>query len=156
MRRLFVLYDERCGLCSWARRWLLRQPAYLELSFVAAGSPLAARLFPGLASPGTPEELVVVDDVGGVYRNGSAWVMCLYALQEYREWSLRLASPALFPLARQAFALVSRQRGRVSRWLNLASEAEIADTLRNVPEPPCPLPRPPAVLEPLSNGQVAP
>ena len=50
-------------------------------------------------------ELVVVDDSGGVYRNGSAWIMCLYALREYREWSLRLATPALFPLARQAFAL---------------------------------------------------
>ncbi|MDR3637335.1 MAG: DCC1-like thiol-disulfide oxidoreductase family protein [Isosphaeraceae bacterium] len=151
MRQLFILYDERCGLCSWARRWLARQPAFLELSFLPAGSALTARLFPGLGRSGPPEELVVVSDDGGVYRNGAAWVMCLYALQEYREWSLRLATPALFPLARQAFALVSRQRGRVSRWLNLASEAEIADTLRHVPEPPCALP--PVVLEPVANGQ---
>jgi predicted DCC family thiol-disulfide oxidoreductase YuxK len=150
MRRLFVLYDERCGLCSWARRWLARQPAFLELSFLPAGSALAAARFPGLVRPGRPEELVVVSDDGGVYRDGSAWIMCLYALQEYREWSLRLAGPTLFPLARQAFALVSRQRGRVSRWLNLASEVEIAETLRHVPEPPCVLP--PVVLEPLANG----
>lgn len=155
MRRLFVLYDERCGLCSWARRWLAQQPAYLELSFIAAGSSLAARLFPGLAQPGPPEELTVVNDEGGVYRNGSAWVMCLYALKEYREWSLRLASPALFPLARQAFALISRQRGRVSRWLNLASETEIAETLHNVREPGCALQPPPVVLQPLTNGPPA-
>jgi predicted DCC family thiol-disulfide oxidoreductase YuxK len=153
MRRLFVLYDERCGLCSWSRRWLARQPSFLELSFVPAGSVLAGRLFPGVVRPGKPEELIVISDEGGVYREGSAWVMCLYALKEYREWSLRLASPALFPLARQAFALISRQRGRVSRWLNLASEAEIADTLRQVQEPACVLEQAPVVLSPLANGQ---
>jgi predicted DCC family thiol-disulfide oxidoreductase YuxK len=151
MRRLYVLFDDRCGLCSWARRWLAQQPAFLELSFFPAGSPLAARLFPGLARPGEPDELLVVSDEGGVYRGGRAWVMCLYALQEYREWALRLAHPALFPMARQAFALVSKRRARISRWLDLASEAEIADTLRRVNEPPCDLPRP-AILTPIVNG----
>ena len=151
MQRLFVLYDERCGLCSWARRWLAQQPAFVELAFLPAGSALAARRFPGLAGAGHPEELIVVSNDGGVYRNGAAWIMCLYALRDYREWSLRLASPVLFPLARQAFALLSRQRGRVSRWLKLASEAEIAETLRHVPEPPCALVA--TVPEPLANGQ---
>src|SRR3954453_8280707 len=116
MRRLFVLYDARCGLCSWARRWLARQPAFVELTFVPAGSERADRLFPGLSKPGVPEELVVVADDGAVYRDAHAWIMCLYALQDYREWSLRLARPALLPLARQAFSLLSRQRGRISRW----------------------------------------
>ena len=39
---------------------------------------------------------------------------------------------ALKPLARQAFALFSKQRSRVSRWLSLASEMEIAETLSQV------------------------
>lgn len=151
MQRLYVLFDERCGLCSWARRWLVQQPAFLDLSFIPARSPLAARLFPGIAQPGDPDELVVVSDEGGVYKDGRAWVMCLYALQEYREWALRLAQPALFPLARQAFALVSKQRGRISRWLNLVSEAEIAETLRRVDEPVCTLEQP-AQHPILTNG----
>jgi len=58
MRRLYILYDPRCGLCTWARRWLARQPAYLELTFIPAGSEQAVQLFPGLTRPGLVEELV--------------------------------------------------------------------------------------------------
>jgi predicted DCC family thiol-disulfide oxidoreductase YuxK len=139
MQRLYILYDPRCGLCSWARRWLARQPAYLDLTFVPAGSDRALQLFPGLTRPGQVEELVVVSDDGAVYRESRAWIMTLYALEEYREWALRLAHPLLLPMARQAFALLSRQRRRISRWLRLASEVEIAETLRHVEVPACTL-----------------
>ncbi|QEH37811.1 hypothetical protein OJF2_64020 [Aquisphaera giovannonii] len=138
MQKLYVLYDSGCGLCSWARRWLASQPAIIPLTFIPAGSATAARLFPGLTRPGEPpDELVVVSDDGAVYREGSAWIMCLFALEEYREWAGRLAHPLLLPLARQGFALLSRQRARVSRWLSLASEAEIAGTLHQVNAPAC-------------------
>jgi predicted DCC family thiol-disulfide oxidoreductase YuxK len=137
MDRLFLLYDAHCGLCSWARRWMLHQPSYLRLVFIPAGSDAALRLFPGVARPGEPEELIVIGDDGGVYRGGDAWIMALYALVAYREWSLRLAHPALRPLARQAFALVSKQRSRITRWLQLASEEEIAETLHHVSAPAC-------------------
>src|SRR5271165_5173093 len=90
MEKLYVLYDARCGLCSWAKRWLMQQPAIVHLSFIPAGSVLAGRLFPGLCQPGDPEEeLVVVSDEGGVYREGNAWIMCLFALEEYRDWANR-------------------------------------------------------------------
>jgi predicted DCC family thiol-disulfide oxidoreductase YuxK len=115
------------------------QPAYVELVFVPAGSDRASRLFPDLAPADGPEELVVISDAGGVYREGDAWIMCLYALVDYREWALRLAHPMLRPLARQAFALLTRQRARLSRWLGLASDAEIAITLRAVEAPACAL-----------------
>jgi predicted DCC family thiol-disulfide oxidoreductase YuxK len=133
MEKLYVLYDAQCGLCTWAKRWLMRQPALINLSFIPAGSTLAERLFPGLSRPGEPPvELVVVSDEGGVYREGSAWIMCLFALEEYRDWANRLAHPFLRPLARQGFSLLSRERPRISRWLSLASEVEIAETLRQV------------------------
>jgi predicted DCC family thiol-disulfide oxidoreductase YuxK len=138
MEKLYVLYDSQCGLCTWAKRWMMRQPALIDLSFIPAGSPLAARLFPNLVRQGeTSDELVVVSDEGGVYREGSAWIMCLFALEDYREWANRLAHPLLRPLARQAFALLSRERSRITRWLGLASEAEIAETFRNVNAPAC-------------------
>ena len=144
MDRLYVLYDARCGLCSWAKRWLMRQPTLIDLRFIPAGSAVAERLFPGLDRPGEPpEELVVVSDQGAVYRNGSAWIMCLFALEAYRDWANRLAHPLLRPLARQAFALLSKQRSRISRWLSLASEVEIAETLSQVSAPAC-APQPPA------------
>lgn len=138
MDLLYVLYDSRCGLCSWAKRWMRRQPALVDVKFIPARSPLAERLFPGLDPPNLePEELVVVSDQGAVYRDDSAWIMCLFALEDYREWSFRLAHPLLKPLARQAFLLLSKQRSRVSRWLALASEAEIAETLGAVTVPGC-------------------
>jgi predicted DCC family thiol-disulfide oxidoreductase YuxK len=138
MEKLYVLYDAQCGLCSWAKRWLMQQPAIVHLSFIPAGSVLAGCLFPGLSHPGEPvEELVVVSDEGGVYREGNAWIMCLFALEEYRDWANRLAHPLLRPLARQGFALLSGQRSRISRWLSLASEHEIAETLRRVSAPAC-------------------
>jgi predicted DCC family thiol-disulfide oxidoreductase YuxK len=129
MRRLYVLYDQRCGLCSWARRWAQRQRAYLDLTFIPSGSERACRMFPELTRPGEPLDLIVVGDEGDVYRDSDAWIMCLYALENYRELSFRLARPLLRPLARQAFALVSKQRPRISRWLNLASDEEVADAL---------------------------
>jgi predicted DCC family thiol-disulfide oxidoreductase YuxK len=141
MDRLYVLYDANCGLCSWAKRWLIRQPTMIELRFIPAGSAIAARLFPGLDRAGEPpEELVVVSDQGAVYRGGNAWIMCLFALEAYREWANRLAHPLLRPLARQAFELLSSQRSRVSHWLSLASEVEIAETLSQVNVAACAIP----------------
>ena len=138
MEKLYVLYDHQCGLCSWARRWLTQQPTLIELQFIPAGSLLAERLFPGLCSPTEPpSELLVISDGGGVYRDSSAWIMCLFALDEYREWANRLAHPLLRPLARQAFALLSARRHRISRWLSLASEVEIAEILCRATAPAC-------------------
>jgi hypothetical protein len=117
---------------------MMQQPTLIDLSFVPAGSTAARRLFPGLDRPGEdPDELVVISDQGAVYRNGSAWILCLFALEAYRDWAVRLAHPLLRPLARHAFALLSRQRARISRWLSLASELEIAETLSQVNAPAC-------------------
>lgn len=137
MHRLYVIYDARCGLCRWARQWLDHHEKLVDLEFLAAGSEVASRMFPGLVGSGRPEELIVVSDEGGVYRDGHAWIMCLYALEDYREWSERLSSPALLPLARHWFALLSKHRGRISRWLGLASEHEIVQALGRVEAPAC-------------------
>ena len=136
MQCLYVLFDDRCGLCRWARRWAEGQSTYLPLVFVAAGSDAALRMFPGVSKPGVPEELIVVSDEGHVYRADAAWIMCLYALTEYREWSSRLATPALRPLARRAFALVSKQRTRIYHWLAM-SDDETAERLKRVVVAPC-------------------
>ena len=132
MQRLYVLFDERCGLCRRAGEWASSQPAYFPLIFIPAGSEQARRLFPSLAQAAEPEELIAVGDSGEVYRGDSAWIMCLFALEGYREWANRLASPALRPLARQAFALVSKQRRSITRWLGLADDHEVARKLQSV------------------------
>jgi predicted DCC family thiol-disulfide oxidoreductase YuxK len=138
MECLYVLFDPRCGLCRWARRWMESQEAYVPVVFVEAGSGAAVRMFPGVSKPGEPEELVVVSDEGHVYRGDAAWIMCLYALVDYREWSLRLASPALRPFARRAFALISKRRQQLSLLLGL-SDDQTADVLGRVIVAPCEL-----------------
>ena len=140
MLRLTVLYDARCGLCRAARMWLEAQERLIELHFVAAGSDRARRMFPHLSQADLPEELVVVADDGTVYRNGSAWIMCLYALEEYREWSLVLSRPRILPLARRAFAMLSSRRHRIARLLGFDRETDLVAALRNIPEPTCELP----------------
>ncbi|HEV3027083.1 MAG TPA: DCC1-like thiol-disulfide oxidoreductase family protein, partial [Planctomycetota bacterium] len=80
IHRLTVLYDATCGFCIRCEGWLIRQPAFVELEFCAAGSREAARRFPELLASGTPEELTVIDDEGGIYRGARAWLMCLWAL----------------------------------------------------------------------------
>lgn len=134
---LTVLYDSSCGFCVSCRRWIEHQPAYVSLRFIASQSARAASLFPELTQGDAREELVVVTDEGDVYRGASAWIMCLWALQEYREWALRLSAPALLPFARQAFELLSRNRKGISCRLGLLLEPELFEKLRGAAAPTC-------------------
>src|SRR5712691_2260630 len=133
MEKLTVLYDAWCGFCVSCRRWLEAQPAYFPLEFLPSGSAAAAEAFPDLANDESPAELVAVGSDGAVYRDAQAWIMCLYALREYREWAQFLSRPALLPLARQAFEMLSRNRKEISDKLGLLPEPELAAQLRRIP-----------------------
>ncbi len=137
MRRLYVLYDAECGLCSRIRRWAEKEPAFVDLDFVPAQSARARQWFPTLVRPGHLEELVVVSDEGGVYREDTSWIMVLYAMQQYREWAMRLSRPGLLPHARAAFRILTDNRKRVSEWLGLVSDRDLVETLRGVSVPRC-------------------
>jgi hypothetical protein len=97
---LVVYYDSRCGLCLAVRDWIGRQ----------------RQLVPVECRPKSPEmdELVVIADTGEVLSGDTAWLMVLWALVEYRDWSYRLANPALLPAARAFFARLSKYRGLLS------------------------------------------
>ena len=112
MDTLTVLYDARCNLCSHLRAWLEAQPAYVQLAFVPAGSPEAQRRFPALDHAATTSELTVIGDDGAVYIEAKAFLMCLWALRDYRAWSLRLSSPDMLPLARRVVLWVAQNRFR--------------------------------------------
>ncbi|HYE98634.1 MAG TPA: DCC1-like thiol-disulfide oxidoreductase family protein [Planctomycetota bacterium] len=137
MNKLTVLYDAGCGFCVKCRWWLEMQPKLLPLEMMPAGGPDARARFPELDAPGFKDELVAIDDQGGVYRGTDAWLMCLWALEDYREWAERLASPALRPLARGAFAVLSAGRKKMSKWFAMAPEEEIAATLARAEPPRC-------------------
>jgi predicted DCC family thiol-disulfide oxidoreductase YuxK len=152
VKALYVLYDGECGLCQRCRDWLRQQPAFVELRFMALQSPEVIRRFPGVEKLGLGEELIVVSDEGAVYRGASAWIMCLYALAEYREWAERLAHPVLLPLARQACLLVSKNRLRLSHWFFRGNPEAVKKRLAPALAPTC---TPQRRGEPVNNPRSA-
>ena len=140
MEKLYVLYDPKCELCQRLKDWLLIQRSWLGLAMVPAGSERAQKMFPELNNVASCNDLVVISDDGQVYLNNSAWIMVLYALDDYREWACRLAHPMIAPFARQAFEMISKNRYAISRWLSHDRPEEIAGELRKVRLAPCAVP----------------
>jgi predicted DCC family thiol-disulfide oxidoreductase YuxK len=130
MEQLTVLYDARCELCRHIRSWLETQAAYVRLDFVAAGSDEARRRFPDLDQAAALEELTVVSDAGDVYAGAQGWLMCLWALRDYRAWALRLGTPALMPQARRFIAWVSQNRWRFGAGAVSTCESDADDVCR--------------------------
>jgi predicted DCC family thiol-disulfide oxidoreductase YuxK len=135
---LTVFYDEQCEMCRRCRDWLSRQPVFVSLAFVPLQSPLLEQRWPGLAGFHPEQEILVVDDDGGIYRGGGAWLMCLWATQTYREWAGRLAHPALFPLVRKFCTLVSHNRLAISTLLSRRKPEDLADEIEASAEVFCP------------------
>lgn len=135
MKKLTVLMDAQCGFCWRCRGWLSRQNPFVELEFLSRESKEARRCFAALGEADAGDELIVVGDAGAVYRGPDAFIICLWALREYRELSLILASPAFRPLARKAFEIVSKRRGVLSRglgWLGGGAD-QILEECRELP-----------------------
>lgn len=112
---LTVLFDPGCALCRRCRDWMLEQPAYLTLTFLACTGEVARARYGDI--PWLGNELVVVSEAGEVWAGPAAFLMCLWALVGWREWSIRLASPALAPLAQRFFHLVSSRRAGIAALL---------------------------------------
>ena len=108
MTRLTVFYDARCGLCCAVRDWIGRQRQLI---------PVECR-----PKPDGAEELVVTADSGEFWSGDTAWLTVLWALAEYRDWSYRLASPALLPAARTLFARLSQYGEPLACGLKLTGD----------------------------------
>lgn len=110
MRELTVLYDESCGLCRRARSWLERQRQFVRLDFVAAGSEEARSRYPDLDHEASLVDLTVVADSGEIYLGPKAWILCLWALEGYRQTALTMRSPGAWWAARRLITSISRNR----------------------------------------------
>lgn len=122
MTTLTIFYDPACGLCANFRRWLLGQEAYLALEFLPYQSAAARARFPQIEALEPGREIVVMADDGRWWQGSPAWLTCLWALRDYREWSFRLAHPTLLPLVEQVCHLLSQNRFKLSQLLRLNPE----------------------------------
>jgi predicted DCC family thiol-disulfide oxidoreductase YuxK len=110
------LFDPACSLCQRSRAWMLRQEAYVQLHFVPCSGEEARARYGEL--PWLGDELIVVGDTGDVWVGPAAFLTCLWALVEWREWSYRLSGPAFAPLAERFFRTLSSRRKGIARWLD--------------------------------------
>jgi len=115
MRRLTVLYDARCALCLRCRDYLASYSTVMPLEFLASQSPEASARFGEV--PWLGEELVVVSDEGEVWVGPAAFLVCMWALRDTREWSYRLSTPLFAPLAGRFFAVFSANRSRIAAFV---------------------------------------
>lgn len=120
MSRLTLLYDPSCGLCRRVQGWLAEQPKLVELRMIPIKTEGARKRFPKLNHELTSEDLTAISDQGGVYFGSKAWLMVLWCLCNYREWSYRLAAPELLPTTRRVVSLVSQHRYQISRAVGLS------------------------------------
>ncbi|HEY6118946.1 MAG TPA: DCC1-like thiol-disulfide oxidoreductase family protein, partial [Pyrinomonadaceae bacterium] len=108
-----------CGLCQRSHGWLADQPKLVEMIFIPCNSEAARRRYPHLDHALTEKDLTVVSDLGAVYFGPKAWLMVLWALVRYREWSYRLSSPDLLPTTRRVVSLITQNRYQISRVAGL-------------------------------------
>ncbi len=113
--RLTVLYDERCILCIRCRDWMLKQDAFVPLDFLGSHSQRAIDLYGAI--PWLGDELVVVGDGGEVWAGPAAFLICLWALVDYREWSYHLSGDTFSKVAVRFFVSLSRERKWIAQWL---------------------------------------
>lgn len=132
MKKLFIFYDASCPFCRWCREWVSAQPKYLAVEFHPHGDPAVQAAFPDLAGQAPEENLVVFSDTGLVYLGDQAWIMILWALRDWRAWSLRLGEPAMRPLARRFWGLLHQHRGKLG-WFLRAPTGRAAEQLAGDP-----------------------
>jgi predicted DCC family thiol-disulfide oxidoreductase YuxK len=129
MLKLHILYDAQCPFILRYRHWLGEQTALMPLEFIPFQSPELVARFEGIAAYGTKVQLLAVNDEGGVYQGTGAFIICLFALKDYRDWAVRLSAPHLLPLAAEAFDMLSSGGKEISRWLSRLDDAELINVL---------------------------
>jgi predicted DCC family thiol-disulfide oxidoreductase YuxK len=112
---LTVLYDATCSLCVRCAHFLSRSVRLVDMEIVSCQTEEARERFGGV--PWLGEELVVVSDEGEVWIGAAAFLMCLWALRDYREWSYRLSGPELSSVAQRFFMAISSNRRRIGAFL---------------------------------------
>lgn len=94
---------------------LSSQAQLIPLQFLASGSPEARVRYPSIP----PGELAVVASSGEVWLGNHAWIVCLWALRDYRGWAMR-------------FAAVSRNRAHISKLIGARTDEGIERELRTI------------------------
>ena len=127
IQALFVLYDDRCEFCRRCAAWLENAEQCVPLSLIPRSSEKAKKHFSNVLSG--HDELVVVASNGGVYKGADAFVVALWALDDYREWSYWISEEPLRQKTRALFHWLSTRRQNVSNYLKMFSSEDIVQAI---------------------------
>jgi predicted DCC family thiol-disulfide oxidoreductase YuxK len=132
MNTLYVLYDPACPHSVRHGEWLARQEPLVPLRLLTHQAEEVPCRFPGIEAHLTPRELTVISDDGQLWTGPGASVMCLFMLEQYREFAERLACPQLLPYARTTLELFSRDRNflAIQSQFRRSTDAELEHILR--------------------------
>lgn len=122
---LIVLFDAECALCRKARKWLGEEPQYVPLKFYPLQLKGVTQRFPGLQEVDLRAELTVLHAQGDYWRGLDAWLMVLWALEDWRERSIELAQPMWKPLARRLVIELSENRYWLSDLIERSNEEHL-------------------------------
>ncbi len=134
MNAYTVFYDSDCAFCVRCRHWLRTQYALVPLKFVPMKVGMQDARLKSLWK--ADAELIVLGPAGEVFQGPNAFLVCLWALDAFREWSFRLSGPTLKPFARAAFAKISKNRHQFSEWLR-NPDGDLAAELATQPHEGC-------------------
>lgn len=132
MNTLYILYDHTCPHSDRHQEWLGRQEPLVPLRLLPHRAEEVPSRFPGIEPHLTPRELTVISDDGQLWTGPAASVMCLFMLEQHREFAERLACPLLLPYARTALELLSRDREVLAMkcLFRRSTDAELEHILR--------------------------
>ena len=125
MKKLHVLYDAQNDFALRCYGWLMAQPTVWPLEFIPFQATELVARFNGIDDFRSRGPLLAVSDEGAVYSGSSAFIICLYVLERYQDWAFRLSTPALLPLAGNAFDLLVKNGRKFSRVMEKLDDAKL-------------------------------
>ncbi len=115
---LVLVYDDDCGFCQAAVRWLKRRDRVGRLVAVPCQAPDLAALAPGVPRHECERAVQLVAPNGQRRAGARAIFGALAQLPGFWGWVGRTLSPAAW-LFEPGYRLIARYRHRLSAWLGL-------------------------------------
>lgn len=129
IQQLTVLFDAQCAICRRAHIWLNQQAHIVPLTFVPLQAEDLRVRFPGIEQLALKDELTVLGPDGEYWRGVDAWLMTLWALEEWRLEAIELAQPMWRPLARRLIIELSNNRYWLSSLIERGDEENLQAAL---------------------------
>lgn len=114
-----IVYDGACGICTRLVRHAKRSDTRKQFIFMASSDPTVKSLAPQFSPNRAKAELLLYDPVAGWSGGYDAVVLILRGIPIY--WILVPLTwlPGSRFCGSKIYALVARNRGKISQWLGL-------------------------------------